>query len=71
MSPYETMNMEVPMKLSALEELNERLLSSGLDQDEIDHLLARFLEEEAYDYVDCMEVMKDMLKQKENTGPLH
>ena len=71
MSPYETMNMEVPMKLSALEELNERLLSSGLDQNDIDHLLARFLEEEAYDYVDCMEVMKDMLKQKENTGPLH
>ena len=59
------------MKLSALEELNECLLSSGLDQDDIDHLLARFLEEEAYDYVDCMEVMKDMLKQKENTGPLH
>ena len=59
------------MKLSALEELNERLLSSGLHQDDIDHLLARFLEEEAYDYVDCMEVMKDMLKQKENTGPLH
>ena len=59
------------MKLSALEELNERLLSSGLDQNDIDHLLARFLEEEAYDYVDCMEVMKDMLKQKENTCHLH
>ena len=51
------------MKLTALEELNTRLLSSGMDQDDVDHLLARFLEEEAYDYVDCMDVMKDMLVQ--------
>ena len=53
------------MNLTALEELNERLLSSGMDQDDVDHLLARFLEEEAYDYVDCMDVMKDMLLKKE------
>ena len=53
------------MKITALEELNARLLSSGMDQDDVDHLLARFLEEEAYDYVDCMDVMKDMLLQKE------
>ena len=61
------------MKLTALEELNARLLSSGMDQDDVDHLLARFLEEEAYDYVDCMDVMKDMLLQKEkgSTKLLH
>ena len=53
------------MKLTALEELNARLLSSGMDQDDVDHLLARFLEEEAYDYVDCTDVMKDILLQKE------
>ena len=61
------------MKITALEELNARLLSSGMDQDDVDHLLARFLEEEAYDYVDCMDVMKDMLLQKEkgSTKLLH
>ena len=61
------------MKFTALEELNARLLSSGMDQDDVDHLLARFLEEEAYDYVDCMDVMKDMLLQKEkgSTKLLH
>lgn len=61
------------MKLTALEELNTRLLSSGMDQDDVDHLLAKFLEEEAYDYVDCMDVMKDMLLQKEkgSTKLLH
>ena len=58
------------MNLTALEELNERLLSSGMDQDDVDHLLARFLEEEAYDYVDCMDVMKDMLLQKEKGNSL-
>ena len=60
------------MKTTALEELNEHLLSSGMDQNEIDHLLARFLEEEAYEYVECMEYMKDMLKrkEKEDTGLL-
>ena len=58
------------MKLTALEELNARLLSSGMDQDDVDHLLARFLEEEAYDYVDCMDVMKDMLLQKEKGNSL-
>ena len=58
------------MKLTALEELNTRLLSSGMDQDDVDHLLARFLEEEAYDYVDCMDVMKDMLLQKEKGNSL-
>ena len=58
------------MKFTALEELNARLLSSGMDQDDVDHLLARFLEEEAYDYVDCMDVMKDMLLQKEKGNSL-
>ena len=58
------------MKLTALEELNARLLSSGMDQDDVDHLLARFLEEEAYAYVDCMDVMKDMLKKKKKGNSL-
>ena len=35
----------------ALETLTRKLKESGMDQKEIDHLLARFLEEEAFDYV--------------------
>ena len=36
----------------ALETLTRKLKSTGMDQNEIDHLLARFLQEEAFDYVD-------------------
>ena len=47
--------------------INDKLLESGMDQVEIDHLMARFLEEEAFDYVDCIEqFQKEMeLKEKE------
>lgn len=38
----------------ALIEINDRLLESGMDQVEIDHLMARFLEEEAFDFVSCV-----------------
>ena len=38
----------------ALETLTRKPKESGMDQTEIDHLLARFLEEEAFDYVDYM-----------------
>lgn len=60
------------MKTTALDELNKLLLSTGTDQNDIDHLLARFLEEEAYEYVECMEYMKEELRkrEKENTGLL-
>ena len=34
--------------------INDKLLESGMDQVEIDHLMARFLEEEAFDYVECI-----------------
>lgn len=34
--------------------INDILLESGMDQVEIDHLMARFLEEEAFDYVECI-----------------
>lgn len=38
-------------ELPALMVINDALLSSGMKQDEIDRLLARFLEEEALDYL--------------------
>ena len=37
---------------SAFEQLTRLLKSTGMDDKEIDHLLARFLEEEAFDYVE-------------------
>ena len=38
----------------AIETLTGILLSAGMSRNEADHLLARFLEEEAFDYVDCI-----------------
>ena len=31
--------------------INDKLLETGMSQVEIDHLMARFLEEEAFDFV--------------------
>ena len=41
---------------SALNTITNILLSAGVNQKEVDHLLARFLEEEAYDYIKYMEL---------------
>lgn len=38
----------------AIETLTGILLSTGMSRNDADHLLARFLEEEAFDYVDCI-----------------
>ena len=43
----------------ALETLTGILLSTGMSRNEADHLLARFLEEEAFDYVDCLGSLPD------------
>lgn len=40
---------------SAMDILTDQLLKSGLAMEEIDRLLARFLEEEAFDYVHFIE----------------
>ena len=54
---------------TALLEINDLLLSTGMSQTEIDHLMAKFLEEEAFDYVDTMNEMQELIerKAKENT----
>jgi len=54
---------------SALEELRDILASTGMSQIEADQLLSRFLEEQAYDYVCCMELMRKGItpKVKEDT----
>lgn len=46
--------------------INEKLLESGMDQVEIDHLMARFLEEEAQEYVECIDLVKDHIQCKED-----
>ena len=43
----------------AIETLTGILLSAGMSRNEADHLLARLLEEEAFDYVDCIRSLPD------------
>ena len=43
----------------AFETLTSILLSAGMSENDADHLLARFLEEEAFDYVDCIRFLSD------------
>lgn len=38
----------------ALLVIDEKLKETGMSQVEIDHLMARFLEEEAFDFVECI-----------------
>lgn len=40
---------------TAMDILTDRLISAGMTEVEVDHLLARFLQEEAFDYVDYIE----------------
>jgi len=46
------MHQEVFAMEYALEVITQKLKSTGMNQIEIDHLLAQFLQEEAFEYVD-------------------
>ena len=50
----------------ALDIIIEKLKSTAMDETEINHLLARFLEEEAFDYVDYIET--ELKSRKHNNG---
>lgn len=50
----------------AFDELYDDLISIGKTHDEICMLLGRFLEEEARDYVECMDLIEKQQKKKEN-----
>ena len=54
---------------SAFETISEKLEAGGMEKDEIDELLGKFLEEEAFDYVENLtKLFKEYLKrQKEDT----
>ena len=43
----------------ALSELHNQLVKSGMDDVEADMLAAKFLEQEAQNYVDCMNLVKE------------
>lgn len=45
--------------IPALLIIDEKLKEAGMSQVEIDHLMARFLEEEAFDFVECVKSVQD------------
>ena len=47
------------MRKPALIEIEDKLKSTGMTETEIDYLMARFLEEEANDYVECMKLVPE------------
>lgn len=51
-------------KIPALIIINGKLLETGMSQIEIDQLLARFLQEEAFDFVVAV---NKTIEEKENT----
>ena len=51
----------------ALTELHNRLLKSGMDDTSADMLAAKFLEQEAQTYVDCMNLVNEKPHKKEDT----
>lgn len=50
---------------SALLIINEKLKEAGMKQTEIDYLLARFLEEEALEYVKTMNKINHCIEMRE------
>lgn len=52
--------------MAAILEITQKLKETGLSETEIDYLLARFLEEEAFNYVNYMEDVSNLFVQKEN-----
>ena len=44
--------------------IEDKLLETGMSQEEIDYLMSRFLEEEAQTYVECMKLVEEECKKK-------
>ena len=44
--------------------IDRKLKEAGMSQVEIDHLMARFLEEEAFNYVETMNEMQELIERK-------
>ena len=46
--------------------INDKLLETGMSQIEIDHLMARFLEEEAFDFVEYISLYSRETKSNDS-----
>lgn len=46
--------------------INNKLLETGMSQEEVDMLMGRFLEEETQEYIDCINLVKDHIQSKED-----
>jgi|GEM_PF-6065196 len=55
----------------AMDILTEKLVSAGMTKIEIDHLLARFLQEEAFQYVEYISShLGDVFRESEEEKPV-
>ena len=52
------------MKKPAMMEIDELLQSTGMSETEVDYLMARFLEEEAENYVECMKLVDNYCEEQ-------
>lgn len=52
--------------IPALIVISDKLKETGMDQVEIDHLMARFLEEEAFNFVDAVYNAKAIFEKSES-----
>ena len=52
------------MRKPAFVEIGEILESTGMSESDVAHLLARFLEEEAKHFVECMELVEDKCEEQ-------
>ena len=57
--------------IPALIVISDKLKETGMDQVEIDHLMARFLEEEAFNFVDAVYEAKEIYERKQNKELIH
>lgn len=65
-SVYQEAKNEIEQS-DALTELHNQLLKSGLDDASADMLAAKFLEQEAQTYVDCMNLVNEETNKKKDT----
>lgn len=57
--------------IPALIVISDKLKETGMDQVEIDHLMARFLEEEAFNFVDAVYDAKEIYESKDKKITIH
>ena len=51
-------------QIPALVVIEEKLLGTGMSQEEVDFLISRFLQEEAFTYVECVQIAEEKAKEQ-------